>query len=92
LAAAVLIVIALMAAAWISGSREVERVPTTTHRVTVGDTLWSLARQYPVEGLTTGQTVELLQQVNDLDGATIVAGTCLRVPSDGVSDERLAMR
>lgn len=87
----VLVVALLLGAALISATPNQERMPTTTVRVGSGDTLWSLAHRYPVDGLTTGQTVELLSEINKLQDATIVTGAILRVPAR-TAPEGVAMR
>lgn len=50
--------------------------------VTVGDssTLWTIAQEYPVPGLTTAETVALIKESNVLTSAVINPGQPLRVP------------
>jgi len=57
-------------------------VPTTHVRVEAGETLWSLAHDHPVDGLTTEQAVALIADLNDLgEGMPLHAGRTVRVPS-----------
>lgn len=61
------------------------RVKTETVRISRGDTLWSIASAHPVAGLDTAATVDLIAELNDLDGFALVAGDTVLVPSDAES-------
>lgn len=50
--------------------------------VSEGDSLWSLAADHPVWGMSTKQVVELLITENDLQGSIIHPGQVLNVPAD----------
>lgn len=59
-------------------------VPTSVDTVEVraesGDSLWSIAENHPIDGLTTAQTVEVIAAVNGLNGPLVAAGGSLNVP------------
>jgi len=62
-------------------------VPTIHVRVEAGETLWSLADEHPVDGLTTEQAVVLIADMNNLDdGTPLHAGRTIRVPSRTAAD------
>lgn len=90
----VVVVACLFAAAWFSGRPAVPQTDTTPVQVEQGDTLWSLARQHRVDGMSTAQTVELLAQLNRVEGATIRVGDVIDVPATVGFDSgaALAMR
>lgn len=60
-----------------SGPRDVFTAPV---RIEAGQTLWTLAQEYPVAGLTTEQTADLIASVNAIDGP-LRAGSVVRVPA-----------
>ena len=55
-------------------------VPSTRVRVERGDTLWAIAKQHRVSGLSTEQTADLIARLNNLDAPALVAGRELKVP------------
>ena len=52
-----------------------------TVRVHTGDSLWSLAEEHPVEGLTTQETSDMIRSVNHLERGSLDAGAVLKVPA-----------
>ena len=50
-------------------------------RVQSGDSLWSLAEEYPVEGLSTQETSDMIRSVNHLERGSVIAGAVLKVPA-----------
>lgn len=54
--------------------------------VDANGSLWKLASSHPVTGLSTAETVELIQRENSLDSATIYAGQTLRVPNQTTAE------
>ena len=50
-------------------------------RVQPGDSLWSLAQEHAVDGLTSEQTSDLIASWNGLDGAMLQPGDTLLVPA-----------
>ena len=50
-------------------------------RVQAGDSLWSLAEEYPVEGLSTQETSDMIRSVNHLERGSLNAGAVLKVPA-----------
>lgn len=53
---------------------------STQLRVERGETLWSIASQHPLPGMTTDQTVELLAKLNGDPSGALNAGTVIRIP------------
>lgn len=90
-ALAILVVLALVAIAATSGSRTAVPSVTRTVSVSSGETLWALAAANPVKGLSTEQTVELIAQMNDLEGSRVSVGQQVTLPA-AAEDSALAMR
>jgi hypothetical protein len=78
--AVVLIAVALIAATLITSSRVGAGGPSAYVRIERGQTLWSLARQYPMAGLTTQQTADAIARLNSLERETLPIGARVRVP------------
>ncbi len=55
-------------------------IPTEFISVSQGDTLWSIAAEHPIEGMTTQQCVRWISSTNDLDGCVLVPGQAIEVP------------
>jgi LysM repeat protein len=57
--------------------------PPSFSSVTVDprDTLWEIASEHPVEGLTTAETVAIIRRANGLASGVIQPGQVLNVPS-----------
>lgn len=86
-----LVACSIVVAALLSQAPSPADVRTTTVRVGTGDSLWEIARRFPVRGLSTGETVDLLVEMNELDSASIAAGSEIRVPAPPRTDA-VAMR
>lgn len=54
--------------------------PSIQVDVEPGDSLWSLAREYPVAGLSTNEVVSRIRELNDLDSSLLRPGEQLMVP------------
>ena len=52
-----------------------------TIRVQPGDSLWSLAEEYPIEGLSTQETSDMIRNVNHLEHGSLAASAHLKVPA-----------
>lgn len=52
-----------------------------TVRVQSGDSLWSLAQEHPIEGLSTQETSDMIRNVNHLEHGSLDAGAHLKVPT-----------
>ena len=52
-----------------------------TVRVQSGDSLWSLAQEHPIDGLSTQETSDMIRSVNHLDRGSLDAGAHLKVPA-----------
>jgi LysM repeat protein len=60
-------------------------------KVQAGDSLWILAAEHPVAGLTTAQLADFLAKTNRIEGGRILPGQTILVPA-GSFDQRLAAR
>lgn len=49
-------------------------------KVSVGDSLWSLAEEHPASGLSTRETSDLIRSKNHLTRGSLSAGSYLQVP------------
>jgi Tfp pilus assembly protein FimV len=79
-AGVVLVAILLVVGLWLGGARGSASTGSALIRVDAGQTLWSIASQHPLTGLTTEQTAELIARANGLAGYRLVAGSTLRIP------------
>lgn len=52
-----------------------------TVRVQSGDSLWSLAQEHPIEGLSTQETSDMIRNINHLEHGSLDAGAHLKVPA-----------
>ena len=68
-----------------SEARTFDRALVETERTTVsvdpGDTLWDIAEEHGVDGLTTQQSVDLIRTWNDLEQSALQPGMELLVPA-----------
>lgn len=55
--------------------------PRTQMTVSSGDTLWSIADEHGIEGLSTQDTVQILRQWNGLSQSSLNPGMTLEVPA-----------
>lgn len=85
-----LIGLSLMLAGFIADSAhisEVERristLPTEEVRVYSGQTLWAIAEEHPVDGVTTTELVDWIEQSNGLSANSLVPGQTLFIPVVG---------
>ena len=62
-------------------AKSVSNVTYETIRVQSGDSLWSLAEEYPIEGLSTQETSDMIRNVNHLEHGSLAAGAHLKVPA-----------
>jgi len=62
-------------------AESVSNVTYETIRVQSGDSLWSLAEEYPIEGLSTQETSDIIRNVNHLEHGSLAAGAHLKVPA-----------
>lgn len=69
-----------------------DAVQTRPIRIAGGDSLWSLARAHPVDGLRTEETVDLIRRLNDLHTPVIQPGQRLLVPADVKAHPSMASR
>jgi len=69
-------------------------VPAAWSEVAVapGSSLWDLAAHHPVQGLSTRETVDLIQRTNSIDTAVIMVGQIVRVPGAESSGVAVALR
>lgn len=62
-------------------AESVSNVTYETVRVQPGDSLWSLAQEHPIEGLSTQETSDMIRSVNHLEHGSLDAGAHLKVPA-----------
>lgn len=62
-------------------AESVSNVTYETVRVQSGDSLWSLAQEHPIEGLSTQETSDMIRYVNHLEHGSLDAGVHLKVPA-----------
>lgn len=62
-------------------AESVSNVTYETVRIQSGDSLWSLAQEHPIEGLSTQETSDMIRNVNHLEHGSLDAGTHLKVPA-----------
>ena len=62
-------------------AESVSNVTYETVRVQSGDSLWSLAQEHPIDGLSTQETSDMIRSVNHLDRGSLDAGAVLKVPA-----------
>lgn len=62
-------------------AESVSNVTYETIRVQSGDSLWSLAQEHPIEGLSTQETSDMIRDVNHLEHGSLDAGAHLKVPA-----------
>lgn len=84
--------LALLLCALASRAEAPSTVPSTRVRVEQGDTLWAIAKQHPVSGLSTEQTADLIARLNSLDAPALVAGSELKVPISRSASPEFASR
>jgi Tfp pilus assembly protein FimV len=90
----ILVAILLVIGLWLAGGGNANPATHALIRVDEGQTLWSIAAQHPMPGLTTEQTAELIAKTNQLSGDSIAAGSELAIPvPEAVGDDlTVAMR
>jgi hypothetical protein len=86
----------LIAALLVAGALATSgRVPASgefaTLKVDPGTSLWTIAAEHPVEGLTTQQLAETIAELNRVAPGAVAAGQSLRVPK-AVVEARVASR
>ena len=62
-------------------AESVSNVTYETVRVQSGDSLWSLAQEHPIEGLSTQETSDMIRDVNHLEHGSLDAGAHLKAPA-----------
>lgn len=62
-------------------AESVSNVTYEAIRVQSGDSLWSLAQEHPIEGLSTQETSDMIRDVNHLEHGSLDAGAHLKVPA-----------
>ena len=77
---ALAVVFLLLAATSERGDHVLSDVETATVRVQPNQSLWSIALEHPVDGLTTAEAVDLIREVNAMDTSRLRAGQLLEIP------------
>lgn len=65
---------------------------TIAVQVEQGDTLWEIARAYPVQGETVRETVDTIRALNGVDSSNLQPGAVLTVPAPVADDVAMASR
>ena len=89
IAALILITVALIAATMITSGAAHSSVPSERVRVEAGQTLWTLASQHPVAGVSTEQAAQLIAGLNHIEDGRLSVGTTIRIP--GHAEQNLAV-
>lgn len=82
----------LLAGALCSGTPDPNVEATRQVVVESGDSLWALALEHPMQGLSTAQTADLIAEVNHLPSSTLRPGDMLTVPVAPDASLAVAMR
>ena len=69
-----------------------EDMPAVPVVVGSADSLWSIARAYPLEGHSTAHTVAVIRSMNDKSTSALSVGEILLVPAAAGQDTDLAQR
>ncbi|MDP2300576.1 MAG: LysM peptidoglycan-binding domain-containing protein [Actinomycetota bacterium] len=69
-----------------------EDLPVMPVVVGSADSLWSIARDYPLEGHSTARTVEALRLINGKSDSALSIGEILLVPATSGHETELAQR
>lgn len=69
-----------------------DEIQTRPVRIERGDSLWSVAAAYPVDGLSTAETADLIRRANGMQGSAVYAGQLIQVPDTTASQRSLAQR
>lgn len=77
-----ILLIALVAALLVLGGTGSASEPSITmeHRVSAGDTLWTIAQGFTSPGEDVRSSVALLRDMNDLESSALVPGQVLLIP------------
>jgi len=86
-----LIVLLLVVATYCTSGPRTQPPTVSQIKVERGDTLWTLAATHPVEGMTTAQVIDLVAEINHLQGGLIRPNETIFVPTMTLS-KRLASR
>ena len=90
--ALVLIAIALITATILTAHHASITVTSERMRVENGQTLWTLATEHPVAGLTTEQTAELIANLNHISDGHVTNGATIRIPAHHSENLAVACR
>lgn len=79
--AAAIVLVAVIFGARTEAYADIARqTPMQSVSVSAGDTLWDLAEEHPVDGLSTYETVKLIESQNNLSSSDLSLGQTLKVP------------
>lgn len=84
--------VVVMAAGAAFQPKQPEPSAWTSVAVDSSGTLWEIAVQHGVPGLSTSETVDLIRAENGLASSTLYAGQTLRVPAVTVANTTVAQR
>lgn len=79
--------VALLVGAANTGPASPADMDSVTIITPAGASAWELAALYPVPGLDTAETAELILEMNGLTTGGLTAGQCIAVPAPGLSGQ-----
>lgn len=83
-AEAALVLLLGIAICWVAlravGAPELANFGTTSVRIQPSETLWGLAAEHPVPGMTTAETVDAIRELNSMEDSSVHAGQVVVVP------------
>ncbi|MGR1083658.1 LysM peptidoglycan-binding domain-containing protein [Olegusella massiliensis] len=87
-AALVVVAITFAASLYISDQLDANRIATAqlnlryaTTTVQPGDSLWSISESHQIKGMSTSETLRLIEQLNNIDAQSLSVGMNLSVPA-----------
>ena len=80
-AALVIITAALIAGPIVTRSHA-QSFETASVLTSTGDTLWTIANRYPVPGLSTAESVEVISRLNGIESSSLSVGASILVPRE----------
>jgi len=69
------------------GSATIPQGPVSSVRVIPQQTLWDIAEEHPLDGLSTSETVQVICSLNDLESSSLSIGQTILVPHQESSQD-----
>jgi len=90
--ALVLIALALVTATVVTAHHASASVVSERIRIESGQTLWTLAAQHPVVGLSTEQTADMIASLNHISNGHVATGATICIPTKPSENLAVACR